>query len=89
MSRSYTFLRDKVYLPQRNRTHLIKMISNFVKTENDNDMDNDIEIEPKIRHSTSKVSLEMWANFNRRQLNFENIELHSWIRKKSNQIISI
>ena len=65
------------------------MISNFVKTENDNDMDNDIEIEPKIRHSTSKVSLEMWTNFNRIQLNFENIELHSWIRKKSNQIISI
>ena len=29
------------------------MDSNFVKTENDNDMDNDIENEPKTRHSTS------------------------------------
>ena len=38
---------------ERNRRHLIKMNPNFGKTENDNDMDNDIEIEPKTRHSTS------------------------------------
>ena len=29
------------------------MDSNFVKTENDNDMNNDIETKPKTRHSTS------------------------------------
>ena len=53
MSRSHTLLIDKDNLIRRNRRHLIKMDSKFVKTENDNDMDNDTEIEPKTRHSIS------------------------------------
>ena len=53
MSRSHTLLIDKDNLTRRNRRHLIKMDSKFVKTENDNDMDNDTEIEPKTRHSIS------------------------------------
>ena len=43
---------DKDNEIQRNRCHLIKMESNFVKTENDNDLDNDTEIEPITKHST-------------------------------------
>ena len=53
MSRSHTLLIDKDNLIRRNRRHLIKMDSKFVKTENDNDMDNDTEIEPETRHSIS------------------------------------
>ena len=49
----YTLLNNKDNVIQRNIRHLIKMDSNFVKTENDNDMDNDVETEPKTRHSTS------------------------------------
>ena len=46
---SYTLLIDKDNDIQRNRRHLE---SNFLKTENDNDMDNDTEIEPITKHST-------------------------------------
>ena len=53
MSRSHTLLIDKDNLIGRNRRHLIKMDSKFVKTENDNDMNNDTETEPKTRHSIS------------------------------------
>ena len=55
MPRSYILLNDKDNVIPRNRCHLIKMDSDFFKTENDNDMDNDIEIEPKTRHSTSAI----------------------------------
>ena len=34
------------------------MDSNFVKIENDDDMDNDIWTEPKTRHSTSATTPE-------------------------------
>ena len=46
-------LNDKDNIIRRNRHHLIKIDSNFVKIENDNDIDNDIQTEPKTRHSTS------------------------------------
>ena len=51
MPRSYTMLKDKDNIIWRNRRHLIKIGSNFVKTVNHNDMDNDIETEPKTRQS--------------------------------------
>ena len=53
MSRSHTMLNDKGNLIRRNRRHLIKVDSKFVKIENDNDMDNDTETEPKTRHIIS------------------------------------
>ena len=53
LSRSYTLLNDKDVVTQRNKRHLIKMCSNFVKTEYDNDMYSDIKTESKTRHSTS------------------------------------
>ena len=40
---SYTLLNDKDNIIRRNRRHLIKMDPNFVKTENGNDIDNEIE----------------------------------------------
>ena len=49
----YTLLNDKVNVIRRNGHHLIKMDSNFVKIENDNDINNDVETESKARHSTS------------------------------------
>ena len=51
MPRSYTMLKDKGSIIWRNRRHLIKIGSNFVKIVNYNDIDNDIETEPKTRHS--------------------------------------
>ena len=47
-----TLLNDKDNIIQKNRRLLIKTNSNFVKAKNDNDVDNDIETEPKPRHST-------------------------------------
>ena len=44
---SYTLLNDKDNVIRRNRRHLIKMEPDFVKTENGNDIDNEIETEPK------------------------------------------
>ena len=55
MPRSCTLLNDKDNVIRRNRRHLIKMKSNFVKTENDNDMDNYIETEPKTKQNTSAI----------------------------------
>ena len=55
MPRSYTLLNDNDNLIRRNRRHLIKMDSNFVKIENDNYIDNNIETEPKTRPSTSGI----------------------------------
>ena len=46
MPRSYTLLNDKDNAIRRNKRHLINMGSNFIKTENDNDMNNDRETEP-------------------------------------------
>ena len=57
MPRSYTMLKDKDNIIWRNRRHLIKIGSNFVKIVNHNDIDNDIETEPKTRHSTSASEL--------------------------------
>ena len=57
MPRSYTMLKDKGNIIWRNRRHLIKIGSNFVKIVNHNDIDNDIETEPKTRHSTSASEL--------------------------------
>ena len=53
MRRLYTLLNGKDNVIRRSRRHLIKMDSNFVKTENDNDTDNNIETEPKPIHNTS------------------------------------
>ena len=50
---------------RRNRRHLLKMDSNFVETENGTDMENDIEAEPKTRHSMSETEPEeeeIWEN---------------------------
>ena len=47
------------------------MDSNFVKTENDNDMDNNIETEPKTRHSTSATKPGEVDELERMRLNFE------------------
>ena len=52
MLRSYTLLNDKNNVIRRNRRHLIKMNPKFLKIENEN-MDNDMETEPKTRHDTS------------------------------------
>ena len=52
MPRSYTLLNGKNNVIQRNRCHLIKMNPEFLKLENEN-MDNDMETEPKTRHDTS------------------------------------
>ena len=52
MPRSYTLLKDKNNVIRRNRRHLIKMDPKFLNIENEN-MDNDIETEPKTRHSMS------------------------------------
>ena len=53
MRRLYTLLNGKDNVIRRSRRHLIKMDSNFVKTGNDNDTDNNIETEPKTIHNTS------------------------------------
>ena len=58
MPRSYALLNGNDNVIPRNRSHLIKMDSNFVKIENDDDMDNDIRTEPKTRHSTSATTPE-------------------------------
>ena len=58
LPQSYTLLNDKDNVIPRNRSHLIKMDSNFVKIENDDDIDNDIRTEPKTRHSTSATTPE-------------------------------
>ena len=41
MLQSYTLLNNKDNVIRRNRCHLIKMDSNFIKIENDNDIHND------------------------------------------------
>ena len=53
MPPSYTFLNDKDNVIQRNRCDLMKMDSNFIKFENDNDIYNNIETEPKTRQYIS------------------------------------
>ena len=58
MPRSDTLLNDKDNVMRRNRRHLLKMDSNFVETENGTDMKNDIEAEPKTRHSMSETEPE-------------------------------
>ena len=58
MPRSDTLLNDKDNVMRRNRRHLLKMDSNFVETENGTDMENDIEAEPKTRHSMSETEPE-------------------------------
>ena len=52
MPRSYTLLNDKNNIIRRNRCHLIKMNSKFLKIRNEN-TDNGMETEPKTRHGTS------------------------------------
>ena len=58
MPRSDTLLNDKDNVMRRNRRHLLKMDSNFVETENGTDMENDIDAEPKTRHSMSETEPE-------------------------------
>ena len=58
MPRSDTLLNDKDNVMRRNRRHLLKMDSNFVEAENGTDMENDIEAEPKKRHSMSETEPE-------------------------------
>lgn len=51
MSKSYyTLLNDEDTVTGKNRSHLTKMKSNFIKIENGNDIDNDKETEPKTKH---------------------------------------
>ena len=56
-SRSQILLNHKDNVIRRNRRQIIKMDSKFVKTENDNDMDNDIQTEPTARRSISATKL--------------------------------
>ena len=89
MPRSYILLNDKDNVIPRNRCHLIKMDSDFFKTENDNDMDNDIEIEPKTRQHVSNWTWRSGRTTRECDQTSRNIKLHKSIRKKSNQTISI
>ena len=52
MPQSYTLLNDKDNVIRRSRRHLIKMDPKFLKIEKEN-MDNDMETEPKTRHDAS------------------------------------
>ena len=56
-SRSQILLNRKDNVIRRNRRQIIKMDSKFVKTENDNDMDNDIQTEPTAMRSISAIKL--------------------------------
>ena len=47
------------------------MDSNYVKTENDNDMNNDIETKPKQDTARQQLNLKKWTNLERMRLNFE------------------
>ena len=89
MSRSYILLNDKDNVMPRNRRHLIKMNSNFVKIENHNDMDNHTETELKQDIACQRLNLEKWTNLDRMWVKFEKTELHNSIRKESNQAISM
>ena len=54
MLRSYTLLNKKDDVIQTNRCHLIKMDSNFVKIESDNDIHNDrSQTKNKTQHVSS------------------------------------
>ena len=56
-SRSQILLNHKDNVIRRNRRQIIKMDSKFVKTENDNDMDNDIQTEATAMRSISAIKL--------------------------------
>ena len=56
-SRSQILLNRKDNVIRRNRRQIIKMDSKFVKTENDNYMDNDIQTEPTAMRSISAIKL--------------------------------
>ena len=56
-SRSQILLNHKDNAIRRNRRQIIKMDSKFVKTENDNDMDNDIQTEATAMRSISAIKL--------------------------------
>ena len=71
MPRSYTLLNDKDNAIRRNKRHLINMGSNFIKTENDNDMNNDRETEPKQDIARQQLNLERWVSLGRMPLNFK------------------
>ena len=71
MPRSYTLLNDKDNAIRRNKRHLINMGSNFIKTENDNDMNNDRETEPKQDIARQQLNLERWVSLGRMRLNFK------------------
>ena len=71
MPRSYTLLNDKDNAIRRNQRHLINMGSNFIKTENDNDMNNDRETEPKQEIARQQLNLERWVSLGRMRLNFK------------------
>ena len=49
-------VKNKGNVIQINRYHLIKMASDFVKIENDNDIDNYIETKPKTRQHVSNCT---------------------------------
>ena len=79
-------LNDDYNVIQRNRRHRKRINSNFVKTENDNN----IETKPKTKHGKSAYVPEE-VNKPSRECDWTSIsiELHNSIRKKSNQTISI
>ena len=86
MLRSYTLLNSKDNVIQRNRCHLIKMDSNFVKIENDNDIHNDRN---QTKNKTKHVSSWTWrSGRTSRECHWtsKNIELNNL---SSNQTMSI
>ena len=89
MLRSYTLLNNKDNVIRRIRCHLIKMDSNFVKIENDNDIHNDRN---QTRSKRQYVSSWTWrSGRTSRECHWtsKNIELHNLSRKNNNQTMSI
>ena len=70
MLRSYTLLNKKDDVIQTNRCHLIKMDSNFVKIESDNDIHND-RSQTKNKTARQQLNLEKWTNLERMPLKFK------------------
>ena len=65
MSQSYltiTLLNDTDIVTQRNRSYLIKMNSNLIKIDNDNDMEMIQKPNQKQGIAGQQVNLEKWTN---------------------------
>ena len=73
----YTLLKNKGNVIRINRCHLIKMALDFVKIENDNDIDNYIETKPKTRHHVSNCTWRSGWTLRECGWTSRNIELYS------------